>query len=192
MEKIKKQAGVFTNVKTITAMALFAALSIVLGKYLAINFLGSYRISLENLPIIVAAAAYGPIAGAIVGTVADLIGCVLVGYAINPIITAGAAAIGIITGLLCNAFRMRDGVYSNISYFICSFMSVGIAHMIGSVIIKTVGIYYYFPQPFWVLFLTRLAIYICTAAVEGFVLYVLYNRKIIQMFMPRAPKRSRG
>lgn len=185
MEKIKKSFTVLGSTRTITVMALFAALSIVLGKFLAINFLSSYRISLENLPIIVAAAAYGPVAGAIVGVLADLIGCVLVGYAINPIITAGAAAIGIITGILTMRIRGSEQKPAGKTLVIRMFTAVLAAHFVGSVIIKTVGIYYFYPQPFIILFSMRFAIYLFTAFIEGFILYILYRRKIISMFIPR-------
>lgn len=84
MEKIKRQLGIFKNVETIVVMALFIALSIVLGKFVAINILQDFRISLENTPVIIAAVAYGPLAGAIVGGLSDMIGCMLVGYTINP------------------------------------------------------------------------------------------------------------
>ena len=77
--------------------ALLAAISIVCGKYLAFNMGDFLRFSFENLPIIFAGMAFGPLIGALVGVVADLVGCLLVGYAINPIITVGAAAIGLIS-----------------------------------------------------------------------------------------------
>lgn len=188
MEKIKNSFRILGHTQTITMLALFAALSIVLGKYLAITFLNSYRISLENLPIIIAAAAYGPVAGAIVGVIADLIGCLMVGYAINPIITAGAAAIGIVSGILGLIVQRRGYELPGRSVAIRAFTTVGIAHIIGSVIIKTIGIYIFYPQPFIVLISSRFAIYLFTAIVEGFILYILYRRKIINMFIPRTKK----
>ena len=57
MEKTKKIFACFTDIHAIVAMALFIALSIVFGKFLAINVTSSIRISLENLPIIVAAVS---------------------------------------------------------------------------------------------------------------------------------------
>ena len=68
-------------------MALFIALSIVLGKQLSFTA-GPFRISFENLTVLMAGIFFGPLAGLTVGACADLFGCLLVGYAINPIITA--------------------------------------------------------------------------------------------------------
>ena len=83
--------------KFISICAILAAFSIILGKYLAINVGENFRFSMENLPILLAGLYLGPLAGAIVGAVADLVGCLLVGYAINPIITLGAVSIGFIS-----------------------------------------------------------------------------------------------
>ena len=64
--------------------AFLVALSIVCGKFLAIPVGEILRFSFENLPILFAGLAFGPVAGALVGVCADLLGCVLRGYAINP------------------------------------------------------------------------------------------------------------
>ena len=79
----------FGSIQVLIMMALFIALSIVLGKQLSFTA-GPFRISFENLTVLMAGIFFGPLAGLTVGACADLIGCLLVGYAINPIITAGA------------------------------------------------------------------------------------------------------
>lgn len=173
MEKTKKLFACFTDVHSIVAMALFIALSIVFGKFLAFNLTSSIRISLENLPIIVAAAAYGPIAGAAVAATADLIGCIMVGYTINPIITLGAISIGLIAGTLSHI---------NCNKYLKSLITVIPAHFVGSVIIKTIGLYIYFKLPFWLTFASRAGIYAITAIAEIIILQILYSQKIIQRF----------
>ena len=59
-------------------------MSIVLGKLLVFNITDSIRISLENLPLLMAGIFFGPFIGAAVGAGADIIGCLIVGYSINP------------------------------------------------------------------------------------------------------------
>lgn len=78
------------------------------GKLLTINVTNNFPISLENTSIPLAAVAYEPLAGAVVGGLSDLIGCLLVGYSINPIITAGTVTIGILAKLL-GKFLLRSG-----------------------------------------------------------------------------------
>ena len=57
------------------------------------------RISFENLPLLLAGYLFGPLAGGITGVCADLLGCLLRGYAVNPIITLGAGLVGVMAGL---------------------------------------------------------------------------------------------
>lgn len=173
MKKSKKLFACFTDVHSVVAMALFIALSIIFGKFLAFNLTSSLRISFENLPIIVAAVAYGPIAGAVVAATADLIGCVMVGYTINPIITMGAVTIGLVAGTLSQI---------NCNKFAKSIITVLPAHIFGSVVIKTIGLYVYFKLPFWLTFASRAGIYAVTAIAEIIIIYILLSQKIIQKF----------
>ncbi len=145
--------------KILVRLALFAAISLVLGKYLQIPVGDSIRISFENLTIILAGFLYGPLYGAICGTVADLVGCLLVGYAINPVITFGAAMIGFLSGLFG-----RHGIAKKPKLW----LSVIVAHAVGSVVIKSAGLYLYFVTP-----LPMLALRIPTYIVIGMLEYAL-------------------
>ena len=69
-------AGLFGSPRILCAAALLAALSIVLGKYMAIST-PIFRFSFENLPILMAGIFFGPIIGAAVGLIADIVGCLL-------------------------------------------------------------------------------------------------------------------
>ena len=76
-EQKKTMAGslkLFGSIRVMVAAALFIAMSIILGKFLAINVGGSIRISLENLPVLMAGIFFGPFVGAAVGIGADVIG----------------------------------------------------------------------------------------------------------------------
>ena len=88
------------SLKITVALAMLAAISIICGKYLAIPGGEVMRFSLESMPIILSGMAFGPVAGIAVGAVADLVGCFMVGYTVNPLVTLGAASIGAISGIL--------------------------------------------------------------------------------------------
>ena len=180
MEKIKRQLGIFKDMECIVTMGLCIALSIVFGKMLAINITNDFRVSLENTPTILAAIAYGPVAGLVVGGLADLLGCLLVGFTINPIITAGAMTVGLFAGIFGRVLLKQPQKGSGFSGYLRCLLTVSIAHLFGSVVIKTYGLYVYFHSPFFLTFFTRFGIYAVTAAVEGFVLYTLYQRQIVQ------------
>ena len=93
---MKKESRI--SVRTLTAMALLIAMSIVFSRVLSIST-GFVRFNLGSLPVLLAGILFGPWAGFVVGMVADIIGGVLAGYAINPLITLGAASIGLVGGL---------------------------------------------------------------------------------------------
>ena len=78
-----------TSVRTLVMLALLVAMSIVFSRVLSIST-GFVRFNLGSLPVLLAALLFGPGAGFAVGAVADIIGGVLAGYAINPLITLGA------------------------------------------------------------------------------------------------------
>ena len=139
-----------------------AAASIVLGKYLAIT-LGPFRVSLENLPVLLAGILFGPMAGLIVGVVADLVGCILVGYVINPIITLGAGMIGLLSGMI---YRMLPRwQWFKVHYDVQLLLAVAVAHLVGSCLIKTIGLMVYYDYPSDVMWL-RIPLYAMVALYE--------------------------
>ena len=166
------------SLKLTVVLAMLTAISIVLGKYLAIRGGDVMRFSLESMPIIFAGMAFGPVAGALVGAVADLIGCVMVAYTINPIVTLGAAAIGVISGILPSLLRRLS-----LDFRLVTAITVATAHIIGSVLIKTFGLAAYYDMPFIILMLWRLLNYIIVGALDGATVYVLLSNKGIQMHL---------
>ncbi len=150
--------------------ALLAALSILLGKYLAFNLGEAIRISFENLPILLAGLFLGPWSGVAVGAVADLVGCVLVGYSINPLITLGAAATGLMAGVLGKARPLRFGRL---------LLAVGASHLTGSLLIKTAGLSLYYSLPFWLTLGWRAITYLLVGAAECTVLWALSQSKAL-------------
>ena len=171
---MKKEFPIFKSLKILVVAAFLSALSIILGKYLAIPIGNVMRFSFENLPIIFAGMVFGPIVGALVGTVADLIGCVLVGYTINPIVTVGAAAIGAVSG---GAFPLLRKMKLGNTWDMV--VSVAIAHAVGSVVIKTFGLAAFYSMPFFVLMLWRLLNYVIVGALECLLITVLLKNKSV-------------
>ena len=160
------------SLKILAASSLLVAISIVCGKYLAIPGGEVLRFSFENLPIMMAGILFGPVVGVAVGVVADLVGCVLVGYTINPLVTLGAAAIGFFAGLVWRASRSTP-------FILRVAVTVFVAHLVGSVGIKTFGLAAYYAFPLWQLMLWRLLNYVLVGAVEGTLLFILLKNKLL-------------
>lgn len=165
----------FRNVRVMIISGLFVSLSIILGKFLQIPIGDSIRISFENLPIIMAGIFFGPFVGGAVGISADLIGCLLKGYAINPIITFGAMSIGFMSGLV-HMLMVKKRPDSCIIGFLSVFPAVFSAHIIGSMLIKSIGLYVYYHTPMEVL-MCRIPIYTAITLLESIIISALLINK---------------
>ena len=155
-------------------LALMVAISILMGKYLAIRGGDVMRFSLENTPIILSGIAFGPGAGALVGLVADLVGCVMVGYTINPLVALGAVAIGLISGFVPKILaKLKVNGKLNLA------ITVAAAHLVGSVVIKTLGLAAYYDMPLVILMLWRALNYLIVGALDGVVVHVLLGHREI-------------
>ena len=168
------------NLNLTVVMAMLTAISIICGKYLAIRGGDVMRFSLENMPIIFAGMAFGPVAGAVVGAVADLLGCVLVAYTINPIVTLGAISIGVVSGILPMILKKTKA-----SSHLTTALTVLASHIVGSVIIKTIGLSAYYAMPFHVLVLWRLINYLIVGALDAVIVHVLLSNKEIMLQISR-------
>lgn len=163
---------VFGSLKVMVAAALLAAMSIVCGKYLKIPVGDIMRFSFENLPILLAGMAFGSAVGVITGVLADLVGCLMVGYAINPIVTLGAAAIGLLGGLVYK-------LCVKLPLMLRTLVTVVSSHLVGSVIIKTFGLAKFYSIPFFELMLWRTLNYVIVAALEFVIIYFVMKNKAV-------------
>lgn len=164
MQKTKKMIKLLTN------MAMMTALSTVIGIFCksVLDFGGVYRITFENLPIILTGIVLGPIAGGAVGLCSDLVSYLLTGqaYPLNPVVTLGAVMIGIVSGVVAKYVVRKKGNLQII-------LSAAFAHIIGSMIIKPIGLY----QFYGILVLWRIPLYLLIAPIEIFVLCLLLKSK---------------
>ena len=101
-----------------------------------------------------------------VGAVADLVGCLIVGYTINPIITLGAVFIGAVAGVVSKLTRP-------IKLWGRVFLSVFSAHLLGSVIIKSIGLSLFYGTDLWTLIPYRALNYALITAIEYIIVYIL-------------------
>ena len=163
----KKRRGGATKIPV--TLAALGAIGIILGKFLAFNVTEFMRFSLENTTIIFAGIVFGPILGAAVGAVQDLVGCIAVGYAINPIITLGCAVVGLISGA---AFKLFRKIPLTVRVALC----VLPAHLFGSVLIKTLGLTLY-GYPYGITVAWRLLNYAIVGSVEIILITFLLKSK---------------
>lgn len=155
--------------------SLLTALSILFGKFLAFNIGEGIRISFENLPVIFASVALGPLWGCAVGVAADLLGSVLRGYSINPLIPFVQALMGFLPGFLIRTVfrRLRPAPIV---------LSVTISHVLLSMGLKTAILYwFYYPgTPYWILQSQRVITYLIVCAAEAYLAVLLLRNSSIR------------
>ncbi len=161
------------STRLLARLALFAALSAVL-KLLQIgnDFL---RFSFENTPILLCGYLFGPVCGAIVAVVGDLLGCLIHGYAVNPIITLGAGLFGCMAGL----FGKR-GVTEKPRLW----LSIVSAYFVGSLLVKSFGLWLYFGTPLPALAL-RIPTILVVGSLEFVILTLILKNKALYALLER-------
>lgn len=191
LEKKKSTRGrlpLFGSPRIMAVAAMLAAMSLILGKFLQIPnpFSTIIRISFENLPILFSGVCFGPVVGAMTGIVADLIGCLLYGYTINPLVTLGAGAFGAVAGLVANYVVRRP------LWLSCA-VSAALAHIVGSVLIKSLGLAAWYLSTYSMglveLMLWRLLTYSLIGTLECVLVIVLLRVKPIAAYIEKLRSR---
>ena len=157
--------------KRLTLGAMLAAMSVVIGMFCKsfLNFGGGlWRVTFENLPIILAGIFLGPLTGGMVGVVSDLTSYLLSPqiYPPNLIVTFGACMVGITSGLMAKYAVRQRGAKQIV-------LSAAVAHVIGSMIIKPIGLFQFYQ---WAV-LVRIPLYLVIAPLEILLLCLLWRQK---------------
>lgn len=179
-----------TRLRIIVAAALLAAMSFILGKFLQIPnpFMEVIRISFENLPLMIAGICFGPLVGAMTGAVADIVGCLLYGYTINPLITLGAAAVGFVSGVVSH-YLVRKPLVLSVG------LSVLFSHLVGSVVVKSFGLaaWYLTKYNMGILELMgwRLLVYTITGIAEFTVICLLMRSRVFRAQLERLTEKRK-
>ena len=169
-EKNRRSAA-RSALKRLVLGAMLAAMSVVIGMFCKsfLNFGGGlWRVTFENLPIILAGVFLGPVTGGLVGIVSDLTSYLLSPqiYPPNLIVTFGAFAVGVTAGLMAK-FAIRERGTKQIA------LSAAAAHVIGSMIIKPIGLFQFYQ---WAV-LVRIPLYLVIAPLEILLLCLLWKQK---------------
>ena len=156
------------RLSTMVFCALLAAMTMIFKRFAVVN-LDWFRISLENAPVLLSGILFGPIAGFVTGAVGDILGCFYCGFGINPIITLGMALVGGLCGLLFRITprwvllaRLLVAVYSG--------------HIIGNMIVKTMGIYWWYATP-WPTLVLRIPTFLIIGAAEIAIFCILLKSR---------------
>lgn len=176
---MKKNKQARAAARHVTTLAMMTALSVVLGivcKNL-FTFAMFYRFTLENLGVIMAGIFIGPFAGAAVGIASDVISCLLsTNPAVNPILTVGAASVGLVSGIV---FRAAAPLGNKGARYV---LSAAAAHLVGQVIVKSVGKIIMYGMPWFGIFIGA-GFSAAAVSVEVTVIVMLSKNKQIMGFL---------
>ena len=165
-----RRAAASKGIKRLVLSAMLAAMSVVIGIFCK-NFLnfggGLLRITFENLPILLAGIFLGPLAGGMTGLVSDLTRYLLSGQIYPPtlLVTLGACSVGVVAGLMAKYVVKTHGTGQIL-------WASAAAHMVGSMIIKPIGLYTFYG---WAV-LVRIPLYLIIAPLEILLLCTLWRQ----------------
>ncbi len=172
-----KNKGVKISVKTVTTAAMLAAISVVIG-YVCKNlftYMVYYRVTFENLPVILSGLLFGPVVGGIVAVTADAVSCLMsTNPAVNPIISLGALAVGVLSGLAPYIIKKKGMAQTA--------LAVASAHLVGQVAIKSIGKTVYYGMPWYGIFI-GLGISVAVGALEFALICRLRSSRGISRFL---------
>ena len=112
---MKKNHKTFTLRKLIVC-AMLAALAIILDRFVPITFTESLKVTLTFVPVVVAASFYGPVEGAVVWGIADLLGALMFPRgAYFPGFTVTSAIKGALFGIFLHTLREKMHVVPRVT-----------------------------------------------------------------------------
>lgn len=156
------------NSRVIAFAGVLIAMNIILSRVVAINIGSSLRITVSATPIYLAGFWFGPLVGGICGGLSDLLGCLVSGYAPNPLILVSSVLTGVLPGLLKGFVTRKPDIFR-------FFGVVALHGIVGSLGFATFGLRLYTGMPWAVLYSTRAVQTLLLTAVNSMLVFALYR-----------------
>ncbi len=176
------------STRVLAYCALLAALSVVLARLIIPMPNASTRFSIEAVPIFLAGLLFGPVPGAMVGFVADFVGCLFSPYGYNPLFCVPPILYGLFAGL----FRHLLGKKLTPWGIALAFLPPVV---LGSLLYQSAALsYMYFDGTFWAGFLyylsTRSVQFAITLVLDAAVVWLLIKSKLFNRLKLWPPERK--
>lgn len=151
-------------------MALFAAISIILARFMVIWLTQSVRISFGSIPILLAGLLLGPVAGGFAGAVADIVGATLFSpFPWYPPLTLPAVLVGVLPGLLKPLLLKEVRLWR-------IYLVIFLTNIVTSIGLTTWLLSGLYGTGYLELLALRAPVSFAVAIVEGLIVYILYIR----------------
>lgn len=180
------------KIRVLVGMAIMMALYVVLSRF-SINA-GPLKITLDGLPIILAAIMFGPIDGMIVGLVGAFIGQLLDGYGVTPttilwILPAGVR--GLIVGFILRDKKAKENITLVMIAIIISSLAVTLINTFTMYIDSKLYGYYSYAYVFGS-FITRIILSVVTAIVYSILTPIILMSLNIKVKKQKKNKKERN
>ncbi|MGI6751425.1 MAG: folate family ECF transporter S component [Anaerovoracaceae bacterium] len=159
------------NLRTLVTIALLVAINIVLTRIFVIYITDFARLDLGNVPLLLSGLLFGPVAGALTGGVADVMGALISGRGWFPPLTFGPILMGLIPGLLGLWYR-KSPTLTKIVFIIV------LGEFFASVLWKTYWLSVLYGISYFACLMARLPAIIPLTIVEIILVYILYRRLV--------------
>lgn len=167
------------SVKKMMLMALFAAISIILSRFLSfyLPIFGSntVRIGLGYIPIFLSGLLLGPLAGSFTAIVADVLGTTLFSGMFFPGFTFSAALAGLLPGLFRSRFALKPS-------FPKLLLIIGTTNLIVSLTLDTLWVCILYHIPYLTMFVPRAIVALPMTLIYTWLTYILYQRLKRELF----------
>ena len=158
------------HTKTLVLMALLAAISIVLTRFLVVYLSSSVRISFGNIPILLASLLLGPVAGGFTGAVADLLGATLFSpFGYYPPLTLPPVLVGVLPALF------KPILLNKISFWRI-YLIIVLTDLVASIGLTNYLLSHMYGTGYLALLAARGPVAILVSIAEGVTVYILYKR----------------
>ena len=167
------------SVRTLATMAMLAAVSVVLARLLIPMPNATTRFSIEGAPIILAGLVLGPLPGALVGWVADAVGCLFSAYGYNPLFSVPPVLMGLCAGWMRGWVRAKPS-------FLRVWLSFLPAVVLGSVLWQSYWLsFLYGSKSFGAFLISRSLQFAITSVLNALVVHAVLRSGIMDRFQSR-------
>ncbi len=175
--------------KMLTTCALLAAMSVILARLVIPMPNETTRFSVEAVPVFLAGMLFGPLAGGLVGFVADFTGCLLSPYGFNPIFSIPPILYGVCAGM-CRPLLKK---HTNLLTIGLGFLP---AVVFGSILWQSFALAFTYSretlkESFYGFLLTRGIQFAVTFVINVLLVYLLYKSNILKLAGLWQPERKK-
>ncbi|MGI6096784.1 MAG: folate family ECF transporter S component [Dethiobacteria bacterium] len=157
------------STRQIVISGILVAMSIILTRFASIMFTPFIRVGFGPIPIYISSIVLGPLAGGIVGGIADLLGFWFNTFGAvfpNPYVFLASIVRGILPGLLLILFRQKRLTLLRV------FLLVTVTELFAGLLLTTYGLTLIYGVSFRVLLPPRLIATLIQIPIYGFVVYM--------------------